>query len=131
VLKKGVDFMNYVLKNNVLINIFLCALIFFFVCSTANANPLLEANEIGFDGQIRDKNYDTLVDAYFSNTNVVSTINNNLMVSENWGPTNSDNEFTIDCESTCCDKCSEACFCTSQCEHECLNCDLNKESKEV
>jgi len=41
------------------------------------------------------------------------------------------NEFTIDCESTCCNKCSEACFCTSQCEHECLNCDLNKESKEV
>lgn len=26
-----------------------------------------------------------------------STVNNNLMVTENWGPTNSDNEFTLDC----------------------------------
>jgi len=41
--------------------------------------PLLNPNEIGFNGQTRSNNYDSLVDAYFSNSNVVTTINGNLL----------------------------------------------------
>jgi hypothetical protein len=44
-----------------------------------SAQPLLSAAEIGFDQQSRDSNYDALVDAFFSNNNVVTTVNGDKM----------------------------------------------------
>jgi hypothetical protein len=53
-----------------------------FLASAVSSATLLDSNEIGFNGQTRSNNYDALMDAYFSNGNVVSTINGN----ELWVP---------------------------------------------
>ncbi|HYD03999.1 MAG TPA: hypothetical protein VEC16_06920 [Alphaproteobacteria bacterium] len=50
------------------------------VSADVSAATLVDPNEIGFGGKSRDNNYDTLMDAYFSNTNVVTTINGIMWV---------------------------------------------------
>jgi hypothetical protein len=50
-----------------------------FFSSFATAAPLIDLNEIGFDGKTRDNNFDTLLNAYYSNTNVIQVMNNNLL----------------------------------------------------
>ena len=61
------------------VSLVICLLCVLSLVSVVLAAPLLNANEIGFNGQTRDNNYDTLIDSYFSNSNVVTSINNNLL----------------------------------------------------
>jgi hypothetical protein len=61
--------------------------------SVVLATPLLNANDIGFNGQTRDNNYDTFIDAYFSNGNVVTSINNSLLWVP-WFKTSSSSQIT-------------------------------------
>ena len=77
----------------VLIVIVLCAICAQLCVSVVLATPLLDANEIGFNGQTRNNNYDALIDAYFSNGNVVTSINNNLLWVP-WFTTSSSSQVT-------------------------------------
>ena len=61
----------------ILLSVLACAIFALFMISCVLAAPLLDANEIGFGGQSRGNNYDALIDAYFSNSHVVTAINNN------------------------------------------------------